>query len=148
MSMNHLFAQEYFDERFKKLESEMLDANVFMDSLSSLNASASSPSSLAMYVVQSYDEIALWGVFSDFLEQMFRNMIHHFPENIFWDLDYMIAYVIGESLKFRSPEKFWEDYTCKLNELLETFGCYGEIRFRYLHDFTYGFVWSGGFVRI
>ena len=51
MSMNHLFAQEYFDERFKKLESEMLDANVFMDSLSSLNASASSPSSLAMYVV-------------------------------------------------------------------------------------------------
>lgn len=140
--MNHTFAQDFFRSRFQELERDMLHADVFMYSLNTKNSSASSPSVLAQYVSAFYSDTAIWSLFSDFLEQMFRNMIHHFPENIFWDLDYMITYAVRESIHHKAPELFWEDYTEKLSELLAIFGCHGEIRFRYLHDFTYGFDWS------
>lgn len=140
--MNNSISSSYFKNRFKSLEQEMLDAKVELCSVYAFKPSASSPSRLAAYVSDLYDDEMIWAHFSDYLEQMILSIRHHFPENIFWDLDYMIAYAVRESQKFKEPELFWEAYTQKLNHLLAVFGCHGEIRFRYLHDFTYGFDWA------
>lgn len=140
--MSQLAAQKYLASRFESLEQEMQKANVFMHSLNTSRRTASKPVQLASYVGVLYDDTSVWLAFSDFLEQMFQSICYHFPENIFWDLDYMISYAVRESKKSKSPELFWERYTHKLTHLLAVFGSHGEIRFRYLHDFTYGFDWA------
>lgn len=64
-----------------------------------------------------------------------------FPENIFGDLDYVAACVLRQGREANSVDL--------VSELLERMcglqGLYGQatvIRFRYVHDFTYGYDWA------
>ncbi len=64
------------------------------------------------------------------LTEITRSMADNFPENIFWDLE-----VIADALRGGVPA----DLLARVQPL---YGQNGEIRFRYIHDFIYGFDWA------
>ena len=65
------------------------------------------------------------------------SQIHHFPENIFWDFDYLFASIF--SIK---DSKQCENYCHSIVELQEGYGIHSKVRFQYMHDFTFGFDWA------
>ena len=68
----------------------------------------------------------------------------HFPENIFWDLDYPVACILRQ-VKGARPEAQAAratEFFDLLLELQRRYGRHSTIRFRYVHDFTYGFDWA------
>ncbi|MBF2064119.1 MAG: hypothetical protein IGS39_06805 [Calothrix sp. C42_A2020_038] len=77
------------------------------------------------------------------LEYILNAQLSNFPENIFWDYDFMIHEIIEQAISAKEEAiTFLESFAKKLVELMEMFGCSNEIRFRYVHDFTYGFDWA------
>ncbi len=63
-----------------------------------------------------------------------------FPENVLWDLDYLAA-CFARELRAGARDRFDESVECAV-ALQPLFGCGTTIRFRYAHDFLYGFDWS------
>ncbi len=62
----------------------------------------------------------------------------HFPETIFWDFDFLGAALLAEypdanELRFRAEQ---------IVGFHKVYGQNSIIRFRYVHDFTYGFDWA------
>ena len=68
--------------------------------------------------------------------------IKNFPNNIFWDFEY---FLYQYALKIKKNDKYLDfiaHYEIKIIRLLQLFGQESNIKFKYLHDFTYGFDWS------
>ncbi len=67
----------------------------------------------------------------------------HFPENLFWDLDYPAHFFVQRAM---SSELGPIEYLCQARQrmvgLMSLYGIHGNIRFRYAHDFLYGFDWA------
>ncbi|MGE0785849.1 MAG: ferrochelatase [Sandaracinaceae bacterium] len=59
-----------------------------------------------------------------------------FPDNVFWDLD-----ALATALSRLETDELREAID-ELEELYALFGVGGPIRFRYAHDFVYGFDWA------
>jgi hypothetical protein len=77
------------------------------------------------------------------LKRMLYSMLHNFPDNIFWDLDFFVNSMLKQALVAKDAAvSFLESFGDKIVLLMELFGKESEIRFRYLHDFTYGFDWA------
>lgn len=57
-----------------------------------------------------------------------------FPENIFWDFDYLVARL--------SVVEGMPDIVDRIVDVTRRFGHGTAIRFRYVHDFSYGFDWA------
>ena len=74
--------------------------------------------------------------------ELSKAQLHHFPENIFWDTDHLFFSAYLEIEKASKPNEFLEEYMDVLMGLLKLFGRHSTIKFRYLHDFTYGFDWA------
>lgn len=66
-----------------------------------------------------------------------ESVLYHFPENIFWDFDYMAQWFAS----IKSNEELKENcqQICLLQKL---FGRESLVYFRYSHDFLYGFDWA------
>ena len=64
----------------------------------------------------------------------------NFPENIFWDLDYLVATLV-RTTRERGIEALTEqvDLIVALND---AYGTNTSIRFCYVHDFLYGYDWA------
>jgi len=64
--------------------------------------------------------------------------LENFPENLFWDADYLAAALLEEA---DTPDDLTGlvEAVVRLHRL---FGRHSPIRFRYLHDFSYGFDWA------
>ena len=62
----------------------------------------------------------------------------HFPDNLFWDLDGLVAITAREAGDAEALTRAFE----RLVALHALFGERGPIRFRYVHDFLYGFDWA------
>ncbi|MDD9950354.1 MAG: hypothetical protein OXT67_02190 [Zetaproteobacteria bacterium] len=75
--------------------------------------------------------------FEDSCYQMLQNAIDHYPENIFWDLQYLITAFANAHL-----EKKGTEYEALIHELLTGYGVRSKIKFQFLHDFIYGFDWA------
>jgi len=73
-----------------------------------------------------------------------KEEINHFPNNIFWDKDYFLYYILSEISKCfpKEQERYTADYLQRYVSLLQLFGKSSTIRFQYLHDFSYGFDWA------
>lgn len=69
-------------------------------------------------------------------------ILAHFPENLLWDLDYLAASVAREALRDRRPADRVRESFEEIVELHAIFGGSSAIRFRYTHDFVYGFDWA------
>lgn len=82
---------------------------------------------------------AAWSdAFASSAERVVRALIEHFPGNLYWDLDYLLAALVDEAA---APESLLES-AAAVARLQELFGRHSQIAFRYLHDFTYGFDWA------
>ncbi|HMR75342.1 MAG TPA: ferrochelatase [Polyangiaceae bacterium] len=62
--------------------------------------------------------------------------LENFPENIFWDFDYLVHAL----LQLETPER--ERFTQLVVALNRRFGRHTVIAFRYAHDFLYGYDWA------
>jgi len=65
-----------------------------------------------------------------------------FPGNLFWDFDAFAASVYAEARVAADPHALLEEVCGIACELMALFGALSPIRFRYVHDFMYGFDWA------
>ena len=68
----------------------------------------------------------------------------HFPNNIFWDKDYFVAYILEvvSSYPASLQQGFVDTFSSRFVSLLQLFGNQSIIKFQYLHDFSYGYDWA------
>lgn len=79
----------------------------------------------------------------DTLKLILEAQLHNFPENIFWDFDFIVSSMVRQALVADMGSiSFLESFGDKMVLLIELFGINKEIRFRYVHDFIYGFDWA------
>ena len=79
----------------------------------------------------------LWGDFLSVTEQIIRSQFVHYPQNIFWDFDYLLFYIWSQKNKdvlFAIANKI-------LNVQLY-YSSNSSINFAYIHDFIYGYDWD------
>ncbi|NRA45349.1 MAG: hypothetical protein HRU09_10390 [Oligoflexales bacterium] len=65
------------------------------------------------------------------------SQLYHYPENIFWDFDYLFKTIIT----LKNPEAC-KNYCQTIVDLQKGYGIHSKIRFQYMHDFTFGFDWA------
>lgn len=97
---------------------------------------------LEVKVVQRVSDVYLRTVFRDTLQIILESLLHNFPENIFWDFDFIVSTMLKQALSSDAPVDILEDFGNKIVLLMNMFGRESEIRFRYVHDFMYGFDWA------
>jgi hypothetical protein len=66
----------------------------------------------------------------------------HFPDNLFWDLDHVAASALREAMHAREVTASLRASFAEVVALCALFGRSTPIRFRYAHDFLYGFDWA------
>jgi hypothetical protein len=71
-----------------------------------------------------------------------RAQAEHFPENVFWDLDYAARCLWTDARERPDPAAALQETKALLVELYRLFGRQEAIQFRYAHDFVYGFDWA------
>ncbi|MEH1830998.1 MAG: hypothetical protein V7L29_02680 [Nostoc sp.] len=77
------------------------------------------------------------------IENIVRTQLQNFPENIFWDFDFLVSSMLRQALNAdEGAIPFLKVFGEKMVCLTEMFGNKTEIRFRYVHDFMYGFDWA------
>ena len=76
------------------------------------------------------------------LLQLGSAQVRAFPENIFWDFDALAHALVAESILDDAPADTIRCLGAQVAELQQLFGQGTSIRFRYVHDFVYGFDWS------
>lgn len=76
--------------------------------------------------------------FAEATATVLYSLLEHFPGNLYWDLDYLLAALLEASSE---PEDLLQR-AVMVARLQALFGCRSVIAFRYLHDFTYGFDWA------
>lgn len=77
------------------------------------------------------------------LESIVRTQLQNFPENIFWDFDFLVSSMLRQALTAdEGAIPFLKVFGEKMIFLTEMFGNKTEMRFRYVHDFMYGFDWA------
>jgi len=105
--------------------------------------SASPLVKLAESSLQPQDPLPLCHAFSAGLGRLVRVQAEHFPDNLFCDLDFMCSELLRQARSCQgAPVRELEQSFALLEELNALFGCHSTIRFRYLHDFLYGWDWA------
>ncbi|MFN6464429.1 MAG: hypothetical protein RMZ41_021805 [Nostoc sp. DedVER02] len=94
-------------------------------------------------IVQESSDIQILTTLQETLESIVRTQLQNFPENIFWDFDFMVSSMLRQALiADEGAIPFLKLFGEKMVSLMEMFGINTEIRFRYVHDFMYGFEWA------
>jgi len=96
---------------------------------------------LAESLLERDDDELLVSAFCAGLAELARAQLEHFPENIFFDLDYPAAAVLRGARKQGSTADLVESFAL-MTQLQRIYGMHTPIRFRYVHDFSYGFDWA------
>lgn len=77
------------------------------------------------------------------LEIIVCAQLQNFPDNIFWDFDFIASRMLRQALAEKDGTiAYLEKFAHKMVSLMEVFGIKGQIKFRYVHDFIYGFDWA------
>jgi len=97
---------------------------------------------VAADVLQGETDHRLIGRFCDGLGQIAQAQAHHFPENIFADLDALAAHILRQTRRAADPLAYLDETCALIVELHACCGCESPINFRYAHDFIYGFDWA------
>jgi hypothetical protein len=94
-------------------------------------------------IVENIWDIDLIQVFKYTLERILKAFLLNFPENIFWDFDFIISSMLRQCLTAKEGAIFFLGcFGDKVVSLMDLFGERSEIRFHYVHDFIYGFDWA------
>jgi hypothetical protein len=95
-----------------------------------------------LIVEQNIDRQILMTV-QETLKYIVNTQLQNFPENIFWDFDFIVSSMLRQALAAdKGAIRFLKAFGEKMVCLTEMFGINTEIRFRYVHDFIYGFEWA------
>ncbi len=106
-------------------------------SLDPARAHAPRPVELAARVLADSHEDARIRAFCQGLGEVVCTLAEDFPDNVFWDLDYL-ARCLWEAGTPREMDGF----TRRVVRLCRGFGNKSELRFRYAHDFLFGYDWA------
>jgi hypothetical protein len=68
--------------------------------------------------------------------------LQSFPENLFWDFDFYLASIHRHARAASDYASYLGHATGVTVELMKLYGQQSAIRFRYVHDFMYGFDWA------
>ncbi|NCN10043.1 MAG: hypothetical protein GW938_09390 [Leptospira sp.] len=77
----------------------------------------------------------------DFCHKLIEESVSNFRENIFWDFDFLIHSLVIEYKVSSIKQEFIENRKEKIKSIFRLFGSKSLIRFKYLHDFLYGYDW-------
>lgn len=107
-------------------------------SLDPSRSSARSPAELVALLADSAQLPHLAGAASAVAEAQLRS----FPENLFWDFDFFLASVHHDASRTDDYAAYLEEVTRITVDLMTLYGQQSAIRFRYVHDFMYGYDWA------
>ncbi|MCW5313689.1 hypothetical protein GTQ43_07675 [Nostoc sp. KVJ3] len=134
MTPTHTF--QYIDEILAQQSIHLLSLNPQKTLITSF-------AELGNLIAEENTDIQLLTTFQEILESIVRSQLQNFPENIFWDFDFLISSMIRQALVAdEGAIHFLKIFSEKMVSLVEMFGSKTEIRFRYVHDFIYGFEWA------
>lgn len=68
--------------------------------------------------------------------------LRSFPDNLFWDFDFYLASIHGHASNAEDYAGYLRRVAALTVRLMELYGQQSAIRFRYVHDFMYGFDWA------
>ncbi|WP_392531851.1 hypothetical protein [Nostoc sp. C117] len=98
---------------------------------------------LGNLIAQQNIDIQIITTVQETLESIVNAQLKNFPENIFWDFDFIVSSMLRQALVAdEGAVPFLKAFGEKMVSLTEMFGINTEIRFRYVHDFIYGFDWA------
>ena len=98
---------------------------------------------IAEYVASQLDDTDPAREIARQLGRILDAQLENFPENIFGDFDYLAASLVRQAQKAGAEAlEVIRRTGGKIARLQEMFGCHSPIRFRYVHDFTYGYDWA------
>ncbi len=80
--------------------------------------------------------------FVDGLARVGDAQVRAFPGNLFWDFDAFAASLYAQAEAAADPLALLDEICGIACRLMELFGAPSPIRFRYVHDFMYGFDWA------
>lgn len=118
-----------------------LDAQIDRGVRLSLNPRADGPTSLQALVERVPPE-PLRAAFAVALEEIAAAQLYAFPGNLFWDLDALAASLARQACAHPSPRAHLFELAGHIARLQRLFGAETAIRFRYVHDFVYGYDWA------
>lgn len=88
------------------------------------------------------DPDALKEAFITGLVEAMESMLAAFPDNLLWDLEGLAARQLEQARAATDPTATVAHLWSRIAALQHLFGSRGPIRFRYIHDFVYGFDWA------
>lgn len=97
---------------------------------------------LATRLLEPDDDVETVAAFCDGLARLGEAQLEHFPENIFFDLDYPAAFTLRRARASTRSSALLDESFSLMAELQRLYGVHTPIRFRYVHDFSYGFDWA------
>ncbi|MDC0715132.1 ferrochelatase [Stigmatella sp. ncwal1] len=106
-------------------------------SLDATRSRASLPWELAESLVEGSGEAERSRAFAQGLIEVVRAIVEDFPDNIFWDLDYLA----GRLWLAGGPQET-AHLAGRVVRLCRGFGNKSVLRFRYIHDFLFGYDWA------
>ena len=93
-------------------------------------------------VLAPVDDPALADAFEGGLVQAVDAMLTAFPDNLLWDIEALAQRQLDQARAADDPPSRVRALWQRVGELQHLFGVQGPIRFRYIHDFIYGFDWA------
>lgn len=120
------------------VEAEIQGSRFGALSLDPTRTMASSPTELVSSLADSQQQPHLAAAALAVAETQLRS----FPENLFWDFDFYLASIHRDAAAAPDYGRYLEEVTRITVGLMTLYGQQSAIRFRYVHDFMYGFDWA------
>lgn len=139
MAKQHLISSHSFEI----LDKIIIEHGITPLSLNPRKNVATSFRDIGTIVAERTDNTQLVECLFNTIKAILSAQLKNFPENLFWDYDFMIHSMLEQALSAKEGAiTFLEEFADKVIELMFMCGCEREIRFPYVHDFTYGFDWA------
>lgn len=130
-------------KNFQLLDEILAQASVDLFTLNPQNKSITSFVELGNLITKETKDSQIITTLINTLEIIVCAQLRNFPKNIFWDFDFMVSGILRQALADQDGAiAFLDKFAQKMVSLTELFGIQSEIKFRYVHDFIYGFEWA------
>ncbi|WP_373530669.1 hypothetical protein [Nostoc sp.] len=128
---------------FQFIDEILAQQSVNLLSLNPQKTLITSFSELGNLITKQNTDIKLLTTLQETLESIVYTQLQNFPENIFWDFDFLVSSMLRQALVADEDAiAFLKVFGEKMVSLTEMFGNKTAMRFRYAHDFMYGFDWA------
>ncbi|MEH2060461.1 MAG: hypothetical protein V7K97_30910 [Nostoc sp.] len=128
---------------FQFIDEILAQQSVNLLSLSPQKTLITSFAELGNLIAEQNTDVQVLTTIQQILEIIVRTQLQNFPENIFWDFDFLVSSMLRQALiADEGAVPFLKVFAEKMVCLTKMFGNKTEIRFRYVHDFMYGFEWA------